>query len=122
MNAITQYRYKEIAKEYGLKCHIVKPNDKWCKANGIDQYTNNSCCSPNEIWVGIFENKEWEIASFFHEIGHIMIRFTPPSPTKWNLELDAWLYGLREAQKYGYFISPETFDEFIVPCLNSYKD
>ena len=122
MNAIMQYRYKEIAKEYGLECHIVKPNDKWCQANGIEQYTNNSSCSNTEIWVGIFENEQWEMISFFHELGHIIIGLNSEMyPTKWHLELNAWMIGIFEAQRRGYFISPQTFNEFVVPCLNSYK-
>jgi hypothetical protein len=28
------------------------------------------CAGRDEIWVGVYDNKDEEIAAFFHELGH----------------------------------------------------
>jgi hypothetical protein len=110
--------YINIAKNYNVICHIVQAGDGWCQANGEEKYIDTSYCTDTEIWVGIYENKDWETVSFFHELGHIL---SPPQENIWLQELNAWTIGLQEAAKYGYVINePSIFNECIVPRLNTY--
>jgi hypothetical protein len=116
--------YCQIADKYGIKVHKVVKGDKYCLANGEDTYTNCSfSAGRDEIFIGVYDEKDKEIASFFHELGHClstnMEQFDSEELLKWHIELDAWMVGLIEAYKYKYLMQPSTF-EYIIQCLNTY--
>ena len=116
--------YQEIGLRYGITVYKVERGDKWWKANGPDAYLNESACAGrDEIWVGVYDNKDEEIASFFHELGHCispnMGDFHHTEYSIFHVELDAWMVGLIEAYKYKYLMKPSTF-KYMVKCLESY--
>jgi hypothetical protein len=116
--------YQDIANQYEIKVHKVEKGDKYCEANGEDLYINSSfAAGKDEIFIGIYEDKDMEIASFFHELGHCMSnnlkQFKREELSKWDIELDAWVVGLNEAYKHNYSMKPSTFI-YMVECLNSY--
>jgi hypothetical protein len=116
--------YQEIGLRYGITVYKVERGDKWWKANGPDAYLNESACAGrDEIWVGVYDNKDEEIASFFHELGHCISTnlkdFHHTEFDKFHMELDAWIVGLTEAYKYKYLMEPSTF-RYMVKCLESY--
>jgi len=132
--------YKKIASNYNITVHKVEIGDENCIANGVDAYLNRSFCSGHylnscstslsscaaEIWIGIYENKDEEIASFFHELGHCLTTIRDKfkdlsSNDSFNLELDAWMVGLIEAYKYGYLLPRSCFD-FMINSIKSYDD
>jgi hypothetical protein len=104
--------YQEIGLQYGITVYKVERGDKWWKANGPDAYLNESACAGrDEIWVGVYDNKDEEIASFFHELGHCispnMEDFHHTEYSIFHVELDAWMVGLIEAYKYKYLMNPQ---------------
>jgi hypothetical protein len=116
--------YQEIGLRYGITVYKVERGDKWWNANGPDAYLNESACAGrDEIWVGVYDNKDEEIASFFHELGHCispnMEDFHHTEYSIFHVELDAWMVGLIEAYKYKYLMKPSTF-KYMVKCLESY--
>lgn len=129
--------YQKIASDYNIKVYKIELGDENCIANGVDTYLNRSFCAGHfltpcttsssscaaEIWIGIYENKDEEIASFFHELGHCITtighKFNDLSNDSFNLELDAWMVGLIEAYKYGYLLPRSCFD-FMINSIKSY--
>lgn len=129
--------YQKIASYYNIIVHKVEVGDENCIANGVDTYLNRSFCAGHfltpcttsssscaaEIWIGIYENKDEEIASFFHELGHCITtigdKFNDLSNDSFNLELDAWMVGLIEAYKYGYLLPRSCFD-YMIDSIKSY--
>jgi len=116
--------YQEIGLQYGITVYKVERGDKWWNANGPDAYLNESACAgKDEIWVGVYDNKDEEIAAFFHELGHCispnMKDFHYTEYNIFHVELDAWMVGLIEAYKYKYLIKPSTL-KYMVRCLESY--
>ncbi len=126
-NLILSYQnldYQHIANQYGITVHKVEKGDKYCEANGENLYINSSfAAGKDEIFIGIYEDKDMEIASFFHELGHCISnnlkQFKREELSKWDIELDAWVVGLNEAYKHKYSMKPSTF-KYMVECLNSY--
>lgn len=105
--------YEKISKKYNVKLNFVQKGDKFCEANGEDIYINNSYCTFDEIWIGIYEDEEKKLAFFFHEIGHII------DPIDWSLncnnsknemELWAWEIGFKLAKSYGIVFNKEIYD------------
>jgi hypothetical protein len=99
---------------------FVKPGDKFCQANGQDHYLERSCCSGNNICIGLYKNKEHLLISFFHELGHIIDPRTQHH-TQVDCECRAWTFGLWVARNEGYHFSLETL-EWADDQLQSYND
>lgn len=97
-----------ISKEYGIKEFIkVEKNDYLCKCNGECSYINSSyICGNDRIELGIYDDEELMIASFFHELGHIT---NQKIKGYYNSEEDAWIIGFELAKKHGYFFSDNTY-------------
>lgn len=97
----------EIAIKHGIKEFVkVEKGDQLCEWNGEDSYINRSyVCGNDRIELGIYENKELLIASFFHELGHI----TDTKNGYYNSEEKAWEIGFKLAEKYGYKFSAQTY-------------
>ncbi len=49
------------------------------------------------IVIGIYDNKEYKCASFFHELGHILTDVIIEN--KYYREIEAWRIGLNKAEK-----------------------
>lgn len=108
-----------IAKRYGIKKLVkVIRGDKLCKANGEENYINRSyICGNDRIELGIYEDEELMIASFFHEIGHIV----DTKDDKYNSEEQAWVIGFELAKKHGYNFSENTY-KWAEEQLTSYSN
>jgi len=116
--------YQEIGDRYGIKIYKIERGGKLWEENGEEMYLNRSfCAGRDEIWVGVYDDEDEEVASFFHELGHcISHSFDNLHHSEFRMfhvELDAWMLGLTEAYKHNYLIKPSTF-KFITDCINSY--
>ena len=97
----------EIAKLYGISEFIkVERGDELCILNGEDGYINHSyICGNYRIEIGIYNDNELMIASFFHELGHIV----NSKNNRFNSEESAWKIGFQLAKKHGYDFSNKTY-------------
>jgi DNA polymerase III delta prime subunit len=97
---------KLIAEKYGIKEFVkVESGDQLCIYNGEDCYINKSyICGQARIELGIYENIELMIISFFHELGHIVNSVGD----FYNSEEKAWKIGFKLAESYEYNFSDET--------------
>ena len=117
--------YQKIASNYNITVHRIRRGDKYHTAIGDDVYLNRSWSGGiNEIIIGIFDDKDEEAASFFHELGHCISRdlgnsFDNIQNGSFHSELDAWMVGLIEGYKYGYLLPVKAFDS-MVDCLKNY--
>lgn len=59
----------------------------------------------NQIILGIYVNKEMKMASFFHELGHILSNDNYEN--KYEQEKDAWNKGFELASQYNIKFSEE---------------
>lgn len=98
----------EIAKDYGIAIITsVQKGDEECEANGEDIYINQSYSCHGHIWIGIYEDPELELISFFHEIGHCtQTNENIKGLTYYQIEEDAWKRGYEIAKKYKISFSP----------------
>jgi hypothetical protein len=93
--------YVNICKEQGVeKFNQVVKGDKFCKSNGYDNYINSSYSTFDEIWLGIYDDEELKVVSFFHELGHIKDPIKQHD-NKFDQEKKAWDVGYELAKKYG---------------------
>ena len=118
---------RKIAKDYGLNVvHVNKNNiGRVAEKYDIDKKNlkNNAYVIDNEdIILGIFDDKDLKIASFFHEIGHTLIKESFEKLVNKNnmlIESQAWIEGLRIAKKYGVKFSDKMFN-YIMDSINTY--
>jgi len=110
---------KSIAKTHGIKKFVkIEKGDKYCLANGEDSYLNKSyLAGNNEIYLGIYDDNELMIASFFHELGHI----TDNKKGKYNSETVAWLIGFKLAKKHGYNFKEKVY-LYAIEQLSTYDN
>ena len=94
-----------ISYKYGMKLIKVEKGDKYCLANGEDAYINSSHLAGDEIYLGIYDDEELLISSFFHELGHIV----ESKNNQFNSETQAWLIGFKLAKQYGYKFSEKAY-------------
>lgn len=111
-------KLKRISKTYGIKYfEKIEKGDYLCKLNGEDSYINRSVIIGNDhIQIGIYDNIEHMIASFFHEIGHIY----NTKNNKINSESEAWIYAFYLAKKNGFELSQDAY-EWAIEKLRSYN-
>ena len=118
---------RKIAKDYGLNVvHVNKNNiGRVAEKYDIDKKNlkNNAYVIDNEdIILGIFDEKDLKIASFFHEMGHTLIKESFEKLVNENnmlIESQAWIEGLRIAKKYGVKFSDKMFN-YIMDSINTY--
>lgn len=81
---LTSWVIAWFANEFCSSVNVieVQEGDEHCKANGVDKYINCSYCSNDEIYLGIYDDQELKLLSFFHELGHLK------DTTDWDWELD----------------------------------
>jgi hypothetical protein len=94
-----------LAKKYGII--LKKADKKYCDIK------NNCYIAGKEIFVGKYDNQEFLLISFFHEIGHRII--TQKFIKKWNyntliIELECWRLGIEEARKNSIYFSDEALE------------
>lgn len=122
-------KLKEIADIFGIKLIIITKNNlnKYIKKFNIteEDLTNNAyIIGDEELILGIYDSPDVKVASFFHEIGHTLIKERFEKLVKYDtmlIEFQAWIEGLRLAKKYGYQFSNKTY-KYILDSLNSYYD
>lgn len=98
-------KLKNIANDYGVKLVKVEKGDKHYSINPDDIYINRSYIIGDEIYLGIYESDDLMIASFFHELGHMV----DAKEGGYNSEIKAWLVGFKVAEKYGYKFSDKVY-------------
>jgi len=118
---------RKIAKDYGLRViHLNKNNFK----KVIEKYdikkwelNDNAFLIEDEIIIlGFYKDKSHKNAAFFHEIGHTLINDKFLKMVNDDIQLieyQAWIEGLKVAQRYGEKIDKKTF-KYILKALNSY--
>lgn len=118
MNDVVE-KLRLISKNYGIKEFVkVEKNDYLCECNGEDSYINSSyICGKDRIELGIYDDTELMIASFFHELGHITDQKVKGY---YNSEEDAWKIGFKLAKKHGYIFSENTY-KWCRQQLETYK-
>lgn len=86
-----------IALEFGLK--IIMIDDK-----------NQSFCADRNIYIGQYDNEEFKLISFFHEIGHTLISQSFIKLCNFNtllIEIECWNIGIKKALERKIFFSDE---------------
>jgi hypothetical protein len=92
----------DIVDKYNITLYYVEPGDEFCQAGGESNYINLSYNIGRKIWLGIYDDDNKKIASFFHEVGRII------DPIDWSVNADetttyksekwAWEIGFKLAE------------------------
>lgn len=89
--------YSQVCQKYGVTLFRVPQSDPDYKF-----YINASAIFGLDfLKLGVYEDEELEIISFFHEIGHVIAS----EINTYEAEKNAWKYGIEEAKRYGIFFS-----------------
>jgi len=98
-----------FAKKHGIKIIEVEEGDVHCKANGLDVYLNASYICGKEIYLGIYQDEELRLLSFFHEMGHAIDDTDwstgADKTTTYKAEKKAWELGYKLAERNGVSFS-----------------
>jgi len=109
-----------LINEYNVKLNKIKKGDKFCEANGEENYHNQSYSAggiqnnfngnDNEIWLGFYDNDEYKLLSFFHEMGHLLMteKELNTNLTTYQYEKAAWRHGYVLARKYNIEFNEDT--------------
>jgi len=93
---------ESLAKEMGIT--LINNN---IDTNNDPLY--NDCMGTDDtIWVGEYDNKEFELISFFHEIGHNLVSQDFIKKWEYNtliIELECWNLGIEKARQKGILFS-----------------
>jgi len=99
----------KIAADHSMILIRITSGDRYCKANGEDNYINSSYIAGDEIYLGIYTDKELELISFFHEMGHHLDKIDwskgADKYTKYKSEANAWKIGIAFAKEHGVTFS-----------------
>jgi hypothetical protein len=122
-------KIKNIAKEYGVKLVIQNKN-----FNEKDIMYDGATYSPTHkiITLGVFENSDHKIYSFFHELGHFLDkdinRYFKKNPWSWpqpktfyRFEVNAWNNADFLMVKHGLELSSE-YKNLREEYLEEYKE
>lgn len=105
-----------IAKDFDLKIVQVIVDDENCNDNGVDNYINSSYIIGDTIYLGIYDDINKKIISFFHEIGHHIIDrdFIDETIKKQNcsflIEQKCWQIGFELAEQYKYCFDSDVYE------------
>jgi len=80
----------DLLQSNNITLHLISKGDKYCEANGEENYTNSSYSAINDIWLGIYDNPELKNLSLCHEIAHCLIERTEDIDNVYELEKLAW--------------------------------
>lgn len=122
MDRSTRDLMAEVAEQLDIQVIFVQDGDEHCAANGRDQYINRSVCYGRAVEIGMYDDKEIELISFFHEVGHIIdpIDWSKvEGATKWHQEASAWRLAFRLMANYEVDLTDKT-RLWAMEQLNSY--
>ena len=90
--------------------------------NKEENYATLNISNQKEIVLGSFENDEFMIIAFFHELGHVACEhYKTINPTnRYEIEKEAWKKGFELALSKGITFSFKAF-RFAVECLKTYN-
>lgn len=113
---------KDIAKEHNLVLEDGDEDPKLHEKHGMaeEDLANYSFTYANIIVLGFYDDKEVRLASFFHEVGHKLIEYDPKNITKYEIEEQCWVAGLRLAKQHGIAFG-KNVDRYIARCLKTYE-
>lgn len=100
---------EEIAEEKRIKITYL-PDEK-----------NRSFYSYKEIYIGVYDDPEKKIISFFHELGHNLIKESFMELCNYNtliIEFECWNIGIKEALKRQIYFSDESIQWGLQQCLS----
>jgi len=106
---------KQICKKENIRLIDVnlQENFKYREASDKDYYINRSYyAGNNEIFLGIYDNKEFRFISFFHELGHCLSlkHLNYKYCSQFVYEIEAWHQGLKYARNLGIYFSDEALE------------
>lgn len=115
---------KAISISHGVNKFVqIVEGDEYCQANGIESYMAQSrIAGKDEIYLGIYDDIELKIASFFHEIGHTKI-----TQEEYNthvivdIERMAWERGFELAKTAHYIYFSDYVHDWAEEQINTYK-
>lgn len=111
---------QQIIKDYSvIKFVFIQSGDEYCQANGEQLYINNCYISLNELYVGIYEDKNLMVMGILHQIGHL-IQSNNMCFTKYQQEIHAWNQAYKLTKRYSIQITPE-IKKYVQKCLESYN-
>lgn len=111
-----------IAKNLNLKVIDCSKISYWKDGGTGDKsdYINKSYISGNEIILGIYNNPEFRLISFFHEVGHFLSHKISVS-SEYENERIAWEIGFIIAASHGVFFSDDA-EDFANKQLKTYDE
>lgn len=92
------------------------------KDHNVIVYQNPADCNwqlGNEISLGVFDNDEYKLLAFFHEMGHFLDKSAGHS-NKFEEEKAAWAVGYKLAHKYSITFSEDAI-KWGLKQLETYK-
>ena len=112
-----------VAKNMKLKIIDCAITDYW-KNGGTghrEDYVNKSYINGDEVILGIYDNPEFRLISFFHEVGHLASHKLMSGHNQYEDERLAWEVGFMIAASHGVFFSEEA-EDFANKQLETYKN
>ncbi len=108
-------------EQLGIEIAFVEPGDKYIQANGLDTYDNRSyCIGKDKIVVGIYEDDELFLVSFYHELAHCLFDYDR-NTSIYAFEQAVWENTFKLLEEHDYKISDNTA-VWCLEQLNSYKE
>ena len=115
--------FKTVANKYGRNVVQITLGDSYCQANGTEEYLNRSYVSFPNIYLGIYDDDEFKLASFFHELGHVLVPEEFIESVKYytpDVEREVWRLGFELAKnEYGLMFSQKV-NEWVEEQINTY--
>ena len=124
---------RRLCDEYEIKFTQIITGDEYCKVNGEDSYINRSISTGHiscekygnntraDIDIGIYQDEELKLISFFHELGHVTDDLKKHSRlTIYQIEKRAWEVGYELAKKERITFSVKA-QVFARKCLETYN-
>lgn len=116
----------EIANKNSIKVEFIDQSKKW------EDYQSPNCSwsiGSDEIWIGLYDDEEKMLISFFHELGHFCL--TQGFIKSWNyntliIELECWKIGIDLAKEYKIFFSDNAikwgYEQALTYCGNDERE
>jgi hypothetical protein len=91
-----------VAKKFGLKIWDEEKSGPYSKEDR-NRRNHSSCCG-NEIILGRYDDREFRLISFFHELGHVeLVSSKWRKEVKWGIlpiEMQCWQEGIKYAAQH----------------------
>jgi hypothetical protein len=98
-----------VAKKHKLKPIQITPGDEYCQANGEESYINKSYVAWPELYLGIYTDPDLHLASFFHEVGHVLLPSDFAKAVDYDrmaIEAECWRLGFELAKVHKTVFPP----------------